>query len=106
MDIQIIQETCITCNVVFWITKEHQQRLGKCKNTFYCPNGHPLAYGGETDAHKIASLRSELRDELQCSERLARSNSALRGVITRKKNKQTNKKTLIMWPETIFLIYP
>lgn len=89
MDIHITQETCCKkdCNILFWITTEHYNSLVKCKNTFYCPNGHPQNYlgEGETDDHKIARIKQELRDEKQCSERLVRSNSALRGVITKNK---------------------
>ena len=90
MDVEIsqTQETCIKCNVVFWITSEHHQQLVQCKNTFYCPNGHAQFYRGESDASKIERLKYELRQEKKSSERIARSNAALRGVITRKKNQQ------------------
>ena len=87
MDVEITQETCCKCNVIFWITTEHQKRLIRCKNTFYCPNGHPLSYKGESDAQKIVRLKEELRYKERCSESLGRSNAALRGVITRNKNK-------------------
>jgi len=89
MDIQITQETCIKCNVIFWITTEHYERLVKCKNTFYCPNGHPQNYTGENDREKLKRAKQNLAGERAYSERLVRSNSALRGVITRKKNKNT-----------------
>jgi len=85
MDIQISQETCCRCSVVFWITSEHQRRLQKCKNLFYCPNGHSQSYKGESSTQKVARLEEKLRREERCSERLARSNAALRGVITRNK---------------------
>ena len=85
MDIQIAQQTCCNCNVSFWITKEHRQRLIDCKNTFYCPNGHPQNYKGETDRDKLKRAEQNLAGEKAYSEGLARSNAALRGVITRKK---------------------
>lgn len=88
MEIKIEQETCCTCSVIFWITSEHQQQLESCHNRFYCPNGHPQSYKGETDAQKVANLERDLRYERRNSLDLTRSNSALRGVITRnKKNK-------------------
>lgn len=86
MDIRIAQETCYKCNVVFWITLEHQQRLISCKNIFYCPNGHGQSYKGDTDKDKLIEAERNLAGEKAYSERLARSNAALRGVITRKKN--------------------
>ena len=90
MYIHITQETCChqDCNILFWITTEHHNNLVKCKNTFFCPNGHPQSYLGKTNAQKVAQLKIELRDEEQCSKRLARSNSALRGIITRNKRKK------------------
>lgn len=87
MDIQIAQEICCNCNIVFWLTAEHQRRLKSCHNGFYCPNGHFQSYKGQTDAQKIARLKEKLRYEKQCSESLTRSNSALRGVITKNKRK-------------------
>lgn len=88
MDIQISQETCCNCNVIYWITTEHQERLVRCKNTFYCPNGHPQSYKGETDRDKFERAERELAGEKAYSDSLARSNAALRGVITRNKNKK------------------
>ena len=91
MDIHISQETCCNCNVIFWITTEHRQRLVSCKNTFYCPNGHPQSYQGDTDRVKLQTAEKNLAGEKAYSERLARSNAALRGVITRKKSQQADK---------------
>lgn len=87
MDIQISQETCCKCNMIYWITTAHQKQLISCKNTFYCPAGHPQSYKGNTNAQKIENLERELRCERRDYERLARSNSALRGVVTRNKKK-------------------
>ena len=73
----------------FWITDDHYDRLRECHNTFYCPNGHPLSYTGESDRDKIKRLESNLAREREYGNKLARKNAALRGVITRqKKNKQ------------------
>lgn len=89
MEIQISQETCCTCNVNFWITEEHQKRLKSCKNTFFCPNGHRQSYKGKTKDQIIEELKSNLRFEKDISASINRSNSALRGVITRNKRKNT-----------------
>ena len=88
MNVEIIQETCCKCNVIFWITEEHYKRLANCKNTFYCPNGHPQSYTGDTDKTKLERASQHLASERINSESLARSNSALKGVITKMKNKR------------------
>ena len=85
MEVEIAQKTCCSCNIVFWISLEHNRRLKSCHNRFYCPNGHPQSYKGETDAQKVENLERDLRCERRKSLDLGRSNSALRGVITRNK---------------------
>lgn len=95
MDIEISQETCCKCNVIYWITTEHRQRLIKCKNIFYCPNGHHQAYTGKTEAQKIENLERKLNYATQIKECFARSNSALRGVITRNQNAKTFDLTVL-----------
>ena len=87
MDVETYQETCLTCGIVFWITKSHQQHLVKCKNPFYCPSGHQQYYSGETDAQKNEKLKRKVQNLEVRNESLGRSNSALRGVITRNKKK-------------------
>lgn len=89
MDVEITQINCCNCNVVFWLTEEHQKRLVRCKNTFYCPNGHPQSYAGKSDAQKIENLERELHCEKRESKSLERSNAALRGVITKNKKKNS-----------------
>lgn len=85
MNVEISQITCDVCNVMFWITKEHDEILRKCHNTFYCPNGHSLNYKGETDRDKIKGLEKRIAS-LNChNEELLHKNSALRGVITKLK---------------------
>ncbi len=59
MDVTIVQETCPNCNVLFWISKAHQERLVSSKESFYCPNGHSASYQGESDKQKIARLIGE-----------------------------------------------
>lgn len=88
MEVEMTQENCINCGIVFCIPMNYHNRLVKCKNTFYCPNGHNMHYLGETDKQK---LERESRKNTNLKDRnavLFKSNAALRGVITRMKNKQ------------------
>lgn len=59
MDVTIVQETCPNCNILFWISKAHQERLVSTKEGFFCPNGHSASYTGESDKAKIARLIAE-----------------------------------------------
>lgn len=61
MEIKVIQETCCSegCGIPFWIDAEHHDRLFSTKRTFYCPNGHPQSYRGESDATKAIRLQGE-----------------------------------------------
>lgn len=99
MDVSIVQETCCNCGVLFWIGQGHHNDLVQCKNSFYCPNGHPQHYAGKTEAekqkeraekaeNKAHRLNCELTNQIEISGALKRSNSSLRGVITRKKNQK------------------
>ena len=87
MNVDIVKETCCNCHISFWITVAHQKQLLNCKNTFYCPNGHPQSYTGETDAVKLIRCKGKLVSAENSKDRLSRSNSALRGVITKMRNK-------------------
>ena len=81
MDIAISEHTCATegCGVVFYLTKGYEGRRQKDHKSFYCPNGHSLLYGGETDAEKLVRVTQEknleinrLNAELREKERLLR----------------------------------
>lgn len=82
MEVKTIQEVCCNerCHVVFWISTEHHERLVSEKTSFYCPNGHPQSYQGETDSkraqrhleEKIA-LRREKDAEIERLNKLLRA---------------------------------
>ena len=87
MLVEITQIACSNCGLSFWITDEHQTGLQRSHKTFYCPNGHAQAYKGETCESKLERVRRQLTNEVEDGKYLARSNSALRGVITKMKAK-------------------
>lgn len=58
-NVELSCETCCRCNVQFWISKEHADRLVKGKGTFYCPSGHPQSYTGKTDTQKLIEKEKE-----------------------------------------------
>jgi len=87
MSVNMYEISCPNCGVVFIITKSFNDRLIESKNTFFCPNGHPQSYKGETDRDKLMRTERQLSCVRNTRNELFRSNSALRGWITRKKNK-------------------
>ena len=74
---------CPKCHMSFWLTYAAKAACGYV----FCPNGHKLyQYSGALDlAHSQPLERIE---ELRAAnEKMSRSNYALKGVITRMKNK-------------------
>lgn len=92
MDISITEICCCECKITFWITGHHNKELQSNHERFYCPNGHPQSYVGKTDEQKAVEARDRYKRwyeaEQETSAKLARSNAALRGVITRNKKGQ------------------
>lgn len=95
MKIEQSEICCCVCGVTFWVTKQHDDELSKCCNSFWCPNGHKQHFTGKSDAQKYKEERQRNEQLNRNNERLAqdvetlvRSQSALRGVITRMKKKR------------------
>lgn len=55
-------QTCIACGVYFGVPKQLDYQLRQNHKSFYCPNGHPQSYCGESEAEK---LRRELKRKEQ-----------------------------------------
>lgn len=53
---------CCTCGSPIALTTARERELRKSRSNFFCPNGHPQAFFGETEAEK---LRKELAQEKQ-----------------------------------------
>ena len=58
--VNIITEECCKCGVIYGLTQYFKNERFQDRATFYCPNGHPQSYIGETEAQKNARL---LKDE-------------------------------------------
>lgn len=52
--------TCGECHVQFGMTTDMYQRRVGDKKTFYCPNGHPQVFRGESDSDKAQRLAGQL----------------------------------------------
>lgn len=56
-------ETCCECSVRFAMPQSLQDRLRNSHKYFYCPNGHPQYYGGESDKDRAQRLAGQLDQE-------------------------------------------
>lgn len=96
----LVTEICcrIGCGVLFAMPAELQKRRQNDHNDFYCPNGHNQHYTAKSEAERLREQLAKVeRDRKWYAERsdrlandnmtLAKSRSALRGVVTRLKNK-------------------
>lgn len=92
---RLVVEECCNCGIRFAMPNDFRdQCLNNHGKLFYCPNGHAQHFSGETDAQKFkrqleAARRDSTwyRDQLYASER---SKAALKGHLTRARNKIAN----------------
>ncbi|MCK5235902.1 MAG: hypothetical protein KAR06_02865 [Deltaproteobacteria bacterium] len=72
--IQLEEETCITCGIVFAIPEGFRRALKTSHKPFFCPSGHEMYYPGKTEAEK---LRKELTEEQKRADELRAENYRL-----------------------------
>lgn len=97
----LVIEECCECHTRFAMTTDLNTQRRDDHKLFYCPNGHSQYYSGKSEKERLreelerekrrrgwseASLTAT-RDQLQASER---SRAALRGHLTRARNKIAN----------------
>ncbi len=86
--VNLIEETCPNCGVVFALPKRLHEACYKNGQDFYCPNGHALSWNEtEADRQRRRAERAEQRiarrdDEIRD---LERSVSAQKGNVTKLK---------------------
>lgn len=87
-------EHCYECGVPFAMTADFQKRRLQDHDSFYCPAGHSQYYPGKTDTQKLRELLEKEEKRRRWAEsqnhRLTNKARALRGVITRTKNRIGN----------------
>jgi septal ring factor EnvC (AmiA/AmiB activator) len=82
---RLVTEECCQCGVLFALPSDLKDMLlrKKAGRMFYCPNGHPQHYTGESFDDQIARLNStitHLRDQRDATER---SLNATKGALTK-----------------------
>lgn len=94
------EQGCINCSILFWVPKGFTDNRRKDKRDFYCPNGHAMAFT-ENEADRLrrerdrlkqneAYLQDRLKREQTSREAAERSASAMRGQVTKLKNRAAN----------------
>ena len=91
-----VLEHCCNCGVPFYMTQEFQKDRIRRGLSFYCPAGHGQHYNG-SDQKKIKQLERQLEssrsnERFQQSQRrqAERSAAAVKGHLTRQKNRIKN----------------
>src|SRR5688572_24536546 len=95
---RLVGETCITCGIEFGMPVEYVQQRKKEKSNYFCPNGHQQHYISKTEAELLKEeldkekKRREWAEESRKNawervEEEKRSKAALKGVLTRTKNR-------------------
>lgn len=64
-NIEYVTHQCGECGIPFAMTREFHDRRVNDRETWYCPNGHPRAFTGESEADK---LRAEVERQKQMRE--------------------------------------
>ena len=101
----LVVEECCNCGTLFAMSTAFQKRAlasrGPNGVVFYCPKGHKQRYVGETDEQKAIRQRDQARQDAQFwsdqysaasrdAEHQRRSKAAIRGHLTRMRNKIAN----------------
>ncbi len=89
----LVVETCCNCGVAFGMTVTLHGARKRDGGSFYCPNGHGQHYTESTEAKlkqtekDLKTARSNAQYYREEAEAKARSLSAIRGQITKIKNR-------------------
>ena len=62
-------DNCINCGIAYSFPASFIRERKRDGKNFYCPNGHPMHYPGETDEEKIKRLKKEKADAIERGER-------------------------------------
>jgi hypothetical protein len=80
---------CYHCGIIFLIPSALDKNRCADHKTFFCPNGHANTHQAETEAERYLRWYEDYQTRWQNAER---SNSSLRGQVTKLKNKLAEEK--------------
>lgn len=98
MDVPMELILCAHCGMPFAMSRDKKERLRKCHNTFYCPDGHAQSFVGKTEEERLREKVKELEDVErkrkadEFARRLARQKSSKKTANKKSSNKKLTKK--------------
>lgn len=87
MEVEMVVILCANCGMPFAITKDKEERLRQCHNTFYCPVGHPQHFSAKTETER---LRERVRD-FEAAEQKRAADSAKAAKLARQRKAKSKK---------------
>ena len=100
LDINLVAITCCNseCGITFAVPEHWQRQKRRDHSWWYCPNGHHQHYPAQSDIEKAKAEAEQLRSRLAAAkqnakyhraerERVERSRSAIKGQLTKVKNR-------------------
>ncbi len=93
----LVVEICCNCGTAFAWEESLRRARVRYKDTFYCPNGHPQVFRGESMEQELAKVKQALKNESVSkiwwqdeAESKAKSLSATKGHLTKTKKRIAN----------------
>lgn len=74
---RLVHETCCSCGVLFGLEDGMRNQRIRDHKTFYCPNGHPQSYTGDTEKERLRKENERLQSQLVIERRT--HDTAIRG---------------------------
>lgn len=88
--VRLVTETCYACGVLFAMPVELRQNRRETRDSFYCPNGHGMAYTvneAERLRKELTMVRQTVEWEQERANRAEGSLRATKAVVTRMKRR-------------------
>lgn len=91
LSINFVSITCCytNCGITWAHPSKYDQEKRRDHTIFYCPNGHPQSYPGQSDLEKVQVELTKTKEKLtsvkNCAEHKKHRITALKGVITKMK---------------------
>lgn len=62
--VTLTEHVCGECGCVFGMEEGYYQARRRDHRTWYCPNGHPRAFKGESEEEKLRRERNQLKQQI------------------------------------------
>lgn len=69
--VTMVQNTCANCGIEFATPSHFEKTRREDHKSFFCPNGHSLAFSGVSDSDRIKSLTTKVERAKSAFARIA-----------------------------------